>query len=251
MTHQPHWPESRPLFVTGTDTGAGKSVLCLLMVRCCLDAGLAPAYLKPVQSGCVSPSDRGSDSRFIHDHIAEWKAVDPGDAVVYCFPAPKAPLFAARGAGTAINAERLVAEIDRRAGGRRPVIIEGAGGLLVHLTDRWLTVDLIQRLGAAPVLAARAGLGTINHTLLSLELLANRGLQPAGVILLDTGQAPLASDLVAENIAAIEGASGVCVAGVVEYIDDFQRLEAADLSAIRRVLGLRRRTAMRDGRRRL
>lgn len=239
MTRQPHLPESRPLFVTGTDTGVGKSVLCLLMVRCCLDAGLAPAYLKPVQSGCVSPSDRGSDSRFIHDNIAEWKTSDPGDAVVYCFPAPKAPLFAARDAGTAIDADRLVAEIHRRVGGRRPVIIEGAGGLLVPLTDRLFTVDLIQRLGGAPVLATRAGLGAINHTLLSLEVLANRGLQPAGVILLATGQAPLPSDLVAENIEAIERASGVCVAGVVEYIDDFHRLEVVDLDPIRRLLGLK------------
>jgi dethiobiotin synthetase len=246
MPHPPHLPDSRPLFVTGTDTGVGKSVLCLLMVRCCLDAGLAPAYLKPVQSGCVSPMDRGSDSRFIHDHIAEWKAKAPGDSVVYCFPAPKAPLFAARDAGTAIEAERLVAEIRRRAGGRRPVIIEGAGGLLVPLTDRLRTIDLIQRLGAAPVLAARVGLGTINHTLLSLEALANRGLRPAGVILLDAGQAPCPSDLVAENIEAIERASGADVGGVVQYIDDFQRLEAVDLGPVRRLLGLKRRT-VNDG----
>jgi dethiobiotin synthetase len=84
---------------------------------------------------------------------------------------------------------------------------------------------------------ARAGLGTINHTLLSLETLANRGLRPGGVLLLEAGPSPTPPDLVAENIEAIEGGAGVEVAGVVHHIADFRRLETVDLGPVRRLLG--------------
>jgi dethiobiotin synthetase len=101
-----------------------------------------------------------------------------------------------------------------------------------------LMVDLIQKLEALPVLAARAGLGAINHTLLSLEILSNRGLQPAGILLLEERPASAPPDLVAENIEAIETFSGIEVVGVVKHIADFQRLEAVDLEPVRCLLGL-------------
>lgn len=226
------------LFVTGTDTDVGKSVLSLLMVHCCLEAGLHPVYLKPLQTGCVSPRDAVCDARFVFDHIAKWSAADPADAVVYCFPAAKAPYFAARDQGATIDPKRLIEAVAQKADQGHPLIIEGAGGLLVPVTETLSTVDLLPRLEAVPVLAARAGLGTINHTLLSLELLRQRGITPAGVILLDGATVPTPADMVAENKAAIEGASGVPVAGVVHHIADFHCLETVDLAPVRRLLGL-------------
>lgn len=214
------------LFVTGTNTGVGKTVLSLLLMRFFYARGRNPFYIKPIQTGCNSPRAADSDSRFIYEHVAALTEKDPGESVIYCFRNPKAPLFAARDDGKEVDAAVIAEFVNRKSASHYPLIVEGAGGLFVPVSKGLLMIDLIGLLGATPILAARAGLGTINHTLLSLEALYKRGIEPAGIVVLDAGIPPAQPDMVSENMEAIEAYSGCKVTGVIGRIEDFSNPEA-------------------------
>ena len=209
------------LFILGTDTGAGKSVLTLCLMRYLTARGCAPRYLKPVQTGCASPEEEGSDARFIYDHVEALKGKTCGEAVLYCFREAKAPLFAARNEGQRVDFAFLVEEIGRRGGKGRPLLIEGAGGVFVPLAEGRMMIDLVEKAGARPVIAARAGLGTINHTLLTVEALRSRHIAAPGIVLIDAGGTTTPREMIEENVEAIEQASGIPVAGIIPRIADF------------------------------
>ncbi|MEZ5909315.1 MAG: dethiobiotin synthase [Hyphomicrobiaceae bacterium] len=195
------------LFVTGTDTGVGKTVAAAWLTLA-LDA----VYWKPVQTGAGEDCDTTTvrqvtglpDERF------------PPNAVA--LPEPLSPHEAALRAGVVISPEAIV---DATPATARPLVIEGAGGVLVPLTDDVMMVDLAKRLGATAVLVCRTTLGTINHTLLSLEALRARSVPIAGVILCGP-PAP-------HNRRAIERFGRV---GVIAEIPQLAALTRAALAAI-------------------
>jgi dethiobiotin synthetase len=211
------------LFILGTDTGVGKSVLSLCLMRYLAARGCDPFYLKPVQTGCASPEDEGSDARFIYAHVGSLKGKECSGSVIYCFREPKAPLFAARNEGRQIDFPLLVEEIGRRGEKGRPRVIEGAGGMFVPLAEGRMMIDLVEKTRARPVIAARAGLGTINHTLLTIEALRSRHIAAPGVVLIDSNEPCTPRRMVEENIEAIEQASGVRISGVIPRIADFNQ----------------------------
>ena len=158
------------IVVSGTDTGIGKTVF---------SAGLAGflggRYWKPVQAGLDDETDSAAVARLAG--LAE-------DAVLpeaYRLATPASPHLAARLDGIVIDAARLDPPADDPD---RPLVIEGAGGLMVPLTEDMLLIDLFARWGLPLVLCARSGLGTLNHTLLSLEALRRRGIAVLGVALI-------------------------------------------------------------------
>lgn len=212
---------SKPLFVTGTDTGVGKTVLSLMMMQYFFANGFAPFYLKPAQTGCNGPYDSDSDARFIYRNVAALRGADPAASVVYCFRTPKAPLISARDEGKTIDAGHIEKIVRGKLPAANPLIIEGAGGALVPVANGVMMADLAGRLNALPVIAARAGLGTINHTLLTVEALAARGLKAAAIVFLDGGSEPTPAGMIEENIAAIESACGIKIAGTIGRITDF------------------------------
>ena len=158
------------VFVTGTDTGVGKSFAAACLVR-----AWNAAYWKPVQTGL--DDDPGGDSATVS------RLVDRQDFIPYAprhsFRAPLSPAAAAAAEGVCID----LADFDRPTTDGRPLVVEGAGGVLVPLTDTHLMTDLIARLALPVLVVARSTLGTINHTLLTLEALRARRLTVAGVIL--------------------------------------------------------------------
>ncbi|MCB2066046.1 MAG: ATP-dependent dethiobiotin synthetase BioD [Erythrobacter sp.] len=151
------------LIVTGTDTDVGKTVFAAGLAQ-----ALGAAYWKPVQAG----ADPQTDSQFV-------AALAP-DAVVlpeaYCLTTPCSPHEAARIDGVTIDPARLA--LPQVA---RPLVVEGAGGALVPYSDSLLAADLFARWGLPAVVVARTSLGTISHTLLTLEALRSRGITVAGV----------------------------------------------------------------------
>ncbi len=215
--------KSLKLFITGTDTGVGKTVLSLLCMQYFYNSGFTPFYLKPVQTGCLTACDPYSDARFIYQHVPALHGQDPGNSVVYCLKNAKAPLFAAQDEGVEIDWAKIMEEIDAKSTVDSPLIIEGAGGLFVPVTEKLMLIDLIKMTGATPLIAARAGLGTINHTLLTIEALRHRDITPAGIILLDGGREATPRKMIEENSTAIEKISGIKVAGIVGRIDDFSQ----------------------------
>ncbi|KAB2961909.1 MAG: dethiobiotin synthase [Thermoanaerobaculia bacterium] len=193
------------VFVAGTDTGVGKTLVsALLLARYARELELV--YWKPVATGAGVERDRTT--------VAELVPGAGTAAEAYLFADAVSPHLAARREGEAIGLERIGArwrELSAVFPGAG-FVVEGAGGLLVPLDDEGtLLTDLIATLGLPVVLVARSTLGTINHTLLSLEALARRDLALAGVVLCGPPDA--------ENRRAIERLGGVEVIAEVPRLD--------------------------------
>ena len=159
----------RRLVVCGTDTDVGKTVVSALLVH-----GLGARYWKPVQCGL----EEGEGDR---DRVQRWLGL-PQERILpeaYRFQAPVSPHWACQLEGAAeIDPEQL--NLPTAEG---PLVVETAGGLLVPLRMDLLQIDLLDRWGLPVLLVARSGLGTLNHTLLSLEALNQRQIPVAGVLL--------------------------------------------------------------------
>lgn len=164
---------SAGFFVTGTDTGVGKSVVSAWLLH-----RLQADYWKPIQAGTEEESDTAFVRRL--SGLPEER-FHPS---AYTLALPRSPHEAARKEGVEIHLERF--SLPTR---QRPLVVEGAGGILVPLNDTHFMLDLMTHLGLPIILVTRTTLGTINHTLLSLACLRNRGLTVAGVILNGTPDA--------------------------------------------------------------
>ena len=122
------------LFVVGTDTGVGKTVLSLLLIQFFYARGYTPFYLKPVQTGCEDPYDTDNDAGFIYRHVKPLRNRAPADSIIYCFRNPKAPIFAARDEKRTIDLSLIERAVTEKAVMHAPLVIEGAGGVLVPVT---------------------------------------------------------------------------------------------------------------------
>lgn len=182
-------------FVTGTDTNVGKTV-----VSAVLTVGMKGLYWKPVQSGSVEGTDR--------EFVGRWAGFDATFPELYVFPEPVSPHFAAEGMGVEIDMDLLVAARPKTS---QFLVVEGAGGVLVPLTYRYRVVDFMALMGLPAVVVASTRLGTINHTLLTLEALKSRGLKTAGVVLV--------GDEKSSPYRTIEHFSGVRTLGHVPWME--------------------------------
>ena len=164
------------VMVTGTDTGVGKTVTTAALACAARLAGLDVAVCKPVQTGTVD----GDDDLGEVGRLAGITALHGG----WRYPEPLAPVAAANRAGLALPTARELLDAVRTADAPgRLTIVEGAGGLLVELGADGVTLrDLAAELGAPVLVVVAPGLGTLNHTALTLEALAGRGLDSAGLV---------------------------------------------------------------------
>ncbi|EPR41692.1 Dethiobiotin synthetase [Desulfovibrio sp. X2] len=162
----------RGAFVTGTDTDVGKTFACAWLAL-----GFAAEYWKPVQTGTAPDSGYAVDAPEVA-RLAPGTVTHPSACH---FPAPLSPHEAAEREGRRIELSAIRLPRPRRPGAA--LIVEGAGGALVPLNEKALTTDLMAALGLPVIVVARSGLGTINHTLLTLEALRARGLRVLGVIM--------------------------------------------------------------------
>jgi dethiobiotin synthetase len=176
---------ARILVVTGTGTGVGKTVTTAAIAALGLARGDRVAVLKPAQTG-VGPDEPGD--------LAHVTALAPGitGAELARYPEPLAPATAARRAGRPpVTPQRSAAAARELAGRHDLVLVEGAGGLLVRFDDDAGTLAVIAALLDAPVLiVAAAGLGTLNHTALTVEALTSRSLTCAGIVIGEWPAAP-------------------------------------------------------------
>lgn len=165
------------LFVTGTGTGVGKTVATAVLAGHARQSGIDVAVCKPVQTG----TDLGDDD------LAEVGRLTGVTELVGLarYPLPLAPAAAAEHAGMALPShDQLVALVRGLQRPGRLILVEGAGGLLVELGDRGVTLrDLALDLGAAALVVVGSGLGTLNHTALTLESLAARRVSCAGLVI--------------------------------------------------------------------
>lgn len=194
------------VFVTGSDTGVGKTLVSAVLAR-----AWKADYWKPVQTGLA---EEAGDTAT----VAALAGLEPDrlHPPRHQYAAPLSPHAAA-----ALERSQVTLSDFRPPITDRPLVIEGAGGVLVPLNDQELMIDLIARLGLPAVVAARSTLGTINHTLLTLEALRARNIGVLGVVL----NGPPSPG----NRAAIEAFGGV---RVLMEIPPLAEVDAAAVQAL-------------------
>jgi len=233
----------KALLITGTDTNVGKTWVTCLIARQLMACGLRVAAYKPVCSGAIITSTRESsetitgtmagispvNSHVIWEDIERLKAAigEEWSEEIICpqrFLAPLAPPIAAKQEGRTVDFLRMLSGAYQFPGAD-VLLIEGAGGWLSPLTEQFTVADVAAKLRAPVLIVARAGLGTINHTLLTIESIRHRGLEIAGVVLNEPR--PTDRDAsTATNAEEIERRSGVPVFGVLPHGDDPSLLRA-------------------------
>jgi dethiobiotin synthase len=163
------------VFVTGTDTGVGKSLVCAGLLKALHSK--KPVYWKPIQTGTIV----GDDTRAVKSltDLGPEYFWDP----VYRFPEPLSPHMAAKKWGQTVDADKLVKYYDDKKSQKKFVIVEGAGGLLVPFNEKTLQVHFIQRLGFPIIIVSEDRVGAINQCLLTINAAREAGIEILGIVL--------------------------------------------------------------------
>lgn len=173
-------------FVTGTDTNVGKTFVTCALARRAVALGHRVFAFKPIESGCAARPDGrliGADQELLVAAAGDWQ--QGALRGLYQLPLPLAPLVAAEAAGTLIDLDHVVrtAREGAAASAASLVLVEGAGGWRVPITPSTDMATLAGRLGLPVIVVARAGLGTINHTVLTIEAILRDGLAVSAVVM--------------------------------------------------------------------
>ena len=197
----------RGVFVTGTGTEVGKSVVAASICAALAARGERVAAFKPVVTGLdEEPGEFGRDHELLASAASSGQA--PDEVAPYRFGPPVSPHLAAELAGVTIEPAELVAA----ARAHELVVCEGVGGLLVPITPGYLVRDLAVDLALPVVIAAPPGLGTINHSLLTVEAARAAGLRVAGVVMTPWPEEP--TPMERSNRATVEQLGRVAVSGL-------------------------------------
>ena len=206
------------LFVTGTDTSVGKTFVCARLLEFMSSRGMQAGYQKWVATGVDGD---------LPDDLAVCRAAVSGtpmperieEQVPYCFRYPASPHLAAAMEDRTIDPDVIVEQFHQAASRYDWLVVEGVGGILVPLRRDLLLADLLARLQPKTLIVARSGLGTLNHTLLTLEALRARKVPVLGVVFSDTGGAE-DERLVQDNMRTIEEIGLVRVFGRLPRLQD-------------------------------
>lgn len=210
----------RGLFVTGTDTGVGKTTVGAALVRYWRLTGQRVGAYKPVASGCDCNQQGEPIWEDVEAYFAALDGHFPRDRICpQCFTEPLAPPVAARAAGVEISDELLATGSEWWQSEVDCLLVEGAGGLLSPLSHVQSNADLAARLGFPLLIVARLGLGTINHTLLTVEVAQRRGLNIRGIVL-NSAQPSTDDESSKSNPDEIARRCDVPILGVLPYSSD-------------------------------
>jgi dethiobiotin synthetase len=199
-------------FVTGTDTGVGKTLISCALLHGFAAQGKRVAGMKPVAAGCNAD---GQNEDVLQLRAAGNVELGYGQINPYCFVPAIAPHLAAQRAGVIVHFSRIAASYHDLAAQAEVVIVEGAGGLLVPLNAQQDSADLMLELGLPVILVAGMRLGCLNHALLTVEAIAARGLVLAGWVA-NVVDADMAS--IEENVAELRQRISAPLLGVVPFM---------------------------------
>ena len=224
--------EMNAIFVTGTGTDVGKTHVCGLLLDFLRKKGIAAGYQKWVATGPeFPPADlqaclRMADLPLIPELVSSQ--------VVYHFALPASPHLAAEQEGRVVESELIRKKFQEMLARQELLIVEGVGGIMVPLNRDLLLVDLLRELQIPSLVVAKSGLGTINHTLLTLEGLRHRGIPVLGVVCSDAASEE--DDLLVEdNMRTIAGMGQVRVLGRLRHCLDPSRARS-DFVSVGRVI---------------
>lgn len=206
------------LFVTGTDTAVGKTLVAAGLVALLKERGFDVGVMKPLESG--APSFGSTPIPRDAVYLKEIAGVNDDLSLInpYCFHSPLAPAVAAKREGVKVDLERIASAFAQLNGLHPIMVVEGAGGLLVPIAEGRLLPDLIKMLQLPILVVARSTLGTINHTLLTLEYCRREMIPVLGVILSKSTPDPDPSE--EENAELIATIGCIPVLGTIPYLRD-------------------------------
>ncbi|MBC8316362.1 MAG: dethiobiotin synthase [Desulfobulbaceae bacterium] len=212
--------KAKSLFITGTDTNVGKTFICALLLGFLRDYGIDVGYQKWVSTGGDEPEDllfclRNTGQEFDRRELEMQ--------VPYRFLFPASPHLSSEQEGKGIDPEFIVQRFHEYSRGKELLLVEGVGGLMVPLRRDLLLADFMARFKMPTLIVARSGLGTLNHTFLTIEALRSRNIPILGVVFSDekSGMAP--DDLlVADNMQTIAEMGKVSVFGRLLRYDSFE-----------------------------
>lgn len=204
MSRAGHDYGGRGYAVVGTDTGVGKTLVAAALAAAGLAQGKVVTVLKPVQTGADTDNDAAEVNRLLGADVAQ---------TLERLRAPLAPSVAARLEERTLQPAQLVAWIDTHSSAADLVIVETAGGCAVEIVEDFDMADLCRESGLDSILVCRPGLGTLNHTLLSVEHLRTKGVDFAGFVICGFADTPGIDELT--NPAELERLTGCELVGVV------------------------------------
>ena len=209
------------LFITGTDTGVGKTLIAGAITRILTDKGLKVGVFKPIATGCKRHWEGlvSCDTEFLA-HCANSE-LPLSTITPVGFPTPAAPIVSAACDGSAIDFDRIAAAYKDICQNSEIIIVEGIGGVRVPLTSEFDLLDLAVEFALPVVIVARPNLGTINHTLMTIDCVRAAELKIAGVVIngYDAAESTVAEDTAPEVIAKCGGVNVLSVVPFDETVD--------------------------------
>lgn len=223
---------SKTWFVTGTDTGVGKTAVSCALLACAAAAGLRTAAVKPVAAGC---DDHGQNDDALQLLASMTEPLDYALVNPVALQAPVAPHIAARMEGKRLQASRLVG-ICRGVmlGNADFVLIEGAGGWRVPINSGETLADLAKQLRVGVILVVGMRLGCINHALLTAEAIRRDGLELAGWVANQPGERMVCHD---ENLDTLRRLLPAPLLGEVPHLQPFDPAEAGKYLSLQALVG--------------
>jgi dethiobiotin synthetase len=196
-----HFDRAKGLFITGTDTGVGKTLITGGIAHLLTRQGLKVGVFKPIATGCRNEMGEwvSADAEF----LAMCAEMNEPQTVIapICYQTPSAPLVAARAEKRSIDYPQIIAMYRYLCGKYDVVLVEGIGGVLTPLDEETTILDMAAAMGLPTVVVARPRLGTINHTLLTLRAVRDAGLPLAGVVI--NGYNAATADLAEETAGSV------------------------------------------------
>ncbi len=215
----------RGVFITGTDTGVGKTIIAAAVARALGMRGVNVGVMKPVETGCRMDGEKelvpvdGAFLKYMAETDTPLSEITP-----YRFETPVAPLVASEIEGRVIREEVILSTFEEIAGDHDFMVVEGVGGLMVPVSRDLLVCDLIKLLDLPVIVVAGNTLGVINHTLLTVKAAENEGIRVSGVVINHTylPHGDIAEDT---NPGVLEKLLSVPVIGVFPYLEERSKEE--------------------------
>jgi len=222
---------ARGFFITGTDTGVGKTIVTAALIRSMRAKGIYAGAMKPIETGC----SRVGDILYPHDGIFLKRAAGMEESFQHITPCrfetAAAPLTASETEGTEIDIGAIRDEFGLLEKAYQTVIVEGVGGILVPIRRDYFVIDLVRDLQLPLIVVATPFLGTINHTLLTVNHAIDRGVEVAGVVI-NFSRPPDGAISEETSPAEIQRLSGVPLLGIFPYLKSVEN-EALERAALK------------------
>ena len=219
-------------FITGTDTGVGKTLIAGAIVRALSLQGRRVGVMKPFESGCRRNGDTLVPADALYLRTMAGSQDDLALICPYTFERPLAPGVAARLEHVSIRLEKVQEIYSQLSAQHDIMLVEGAGGLMVPISEEQLIIDVVRLLQLPLIIVARTALGTINHTLLTVREAQRAGIRVCGIILNKVSPEP--DEAEDTNPEVIRKFSNVPLLGQVPFIPEVKRANPEFLSSLAR-----------------